>query len=162
MLSQFDSEHKNHIRRTKSASSVKERRKHPIISEPLDPESSRIQALIAAHRAIDRSRGSASDDLRRTDSSASRTSARTAAVRYADGISPAEQLRRQRSILQASAPSLAGNLPVPSSKDLARVGDLTYTQVALSEFGYDGTHEGEPSSFRKLRRSRSVVETRRG
>lgn len=162
MLSQFDSEHNNRIRRSKSTSSVKERRKHPIISEPLDPESARVHALIAAHRAMDRSRGSASDDLRRTNSSASRTSARNAAAKYADGISPAEQLRRQRSILQVTAPTLVGNLPVPSSKDLARAGDSSYTQIPLTEFGYDGTHDGEPSSFRKLRRARSVDETRRG
>ncbi|KAK5086217.1 hypothetical protein LTR70_000003 [Exophiala xenobiotica] len=70
MLSQLNNDHHNNrIRRSKSATSVKERRKHPIASEPIDPESARLQALIAAHRAMDRSRGSSEANLYRRASS---------------------------------------------------------------------------------------------
>lgn len=160
MLSQFDNENSNRIRRSKSASSVKERRKHPIISEPLDPDSARVQALIAAHRAMDRSRGSASDDLRRSDSTTSKSSAKQAQIRNAGAYSPAAQLRRQRSVLQATTPSLAASLPVPSIRDAATSEHTTYTQIALSEFG--PIYEGEPSSFRRLRTSASVLSPSRG
>lgn len=163
MLSQFDNEHNNRIRRSKSATSVKERRKRPLISEPVNPESSRVQALIAAHRAMDRSRDLSSDELRRTDSSVSKQSARLAASRNPK-VPPAEQLRRQRSILQATTSNMAGSLPLPDSRNLGRAGHTSYTQTHLSEFGagYDGSPDGEPSSFRRLRKVRSVLNTSRG
>lgn len=163
MLSQFDNETSNRIRRTKSTTSVKERRKHPIISEPLNPESSRVHALIAAHRAMDRSRGSASasDELGRSNSSASKTSARAAGARHtAESPSPAAQLKRQRSLLQATAPNLAGSLPLPGRDGTAKDGASLYTQTAISEFG--GYHEGEPSSYRRLRKAKSVLNPSRG
>ncbi|KAK5949415.1 hypothetical protein OHC33_009588 [Knufia fluminis] len=157
MLSQFDNEHhKNRIRRSKSTTSVKERRKHPIISEPLDPESARVHAVIAAHRAMDRSRGSSEADLYRSDSSASKQSARLARGRHAANQSdPATRLQRQRSLLQATTPNLAATLPLPGGGNTARGGPQSSTHTSVSEFG--GSYEGEPSSYRRLRKANKTL-----
>lgn len=162
MLSQFDNEHhKNHIRRSKSTTSVKERRKHPITSEPLDPESARVHAVIAAHRAMDRSRGSSEADLYRSDSSASKQSARLARGRHAANQSdPATRLQRQRSLLQATTPNLAATLPLPGGGNTARGGPQSSTHTSVSEFG--GSYEGEPSSYRRLRKAKSVLNPSHG
>ena len=162
MLSQFDNEnHKNRIRRSKSTTSVKERRKHPIISEPLDPESARVHALIAAHRAMDRSQRFFEADLYRSDSSASKQSAGLARGRHAANQSdPAARLQRQRSLLQATAPNLAASLPLPGSGNTARGGPQSYAHTEVSEFG--SNFEGEPSSYRRLRKAKSVLNPSRG
>ena len=162
MLSQFDNDHyNNRIRRSKSATSVKERRKHPIISAPLDPESSRVHAIIAAHRAMNRSQGS-TEDLYRSDSSASKQSARFARGRYAANLpDPAARLQRQRSLLQATTPNLAINLPIPDSNNIARDSlQLSVPSRALAECG--GNFEGEPSSYRRLRKAKSVLSPSHG
>ena len=163
MLSQLNNDHHNNrIRRSKSATSVKERRKHPIAFEPVDPESARLQALIAAHRAMDRSRGSSEANLYRSDSSASKQSARLAGGRYtANQSDPAARLQRQRSLLQAASPNLAEALPLPAGGNTARGGSHSSAHTTeLPEFG--GRFEGEPSSYRRLRKSNSVLNTSRG
>ena len=163
MLSHLNNDHHNNrVRRSKSATSVKERRKHPIAIEPVDAESARMQALIAAHRAMDRSRGSPEADLYRSDSSASKQSARLARGRYATKQSdPAAQLQRQRSLLQATSPNLAVTLPLPGAGSAARSGphSTAYT-TELPEFG--GSFEGEPSSYRRLRKTHSVLNPSHG
>lgn len=160
MLSQFDKESQNRIRRTKSATSVKERRKHPIVLVPQDPESARVHAIIAAHRAMDRSRTSTSGDMHRSDSSTSKRSNQHLHLPYTDSTSPAAQLRRQRSILQATTSSLAGSLPPPTEESVAREGRPQFVHTAMSDFG--GSFEGERSSYRRLRKARSVLHPSRG
>lgn len=163
MLSHLNNDHHNNrVRRSKSATSVKERRKHPIAIEPIGAESARMQALIAAHRAMDRSRGSSEADMYRSDSSASKQSARLARGRYAANQSnPAAQLQRQRSLLQATSPNLAVTLPLPSGGSATRSGphSTTYT-TELPEFG--DNFEGEPSSYRRLRKTHSVLNPSHG
>ena len=162
MLSQFDNDTHNRVRRSKSASSVKERRKTPIISEPLNPEVGRVHAIIAAHRAMDRSRGSgsASDELHRSGSSASKRSTRLVHTRNAGPEHAPVGLRRQRSHLEARPTQLVSSLPLPSRNDQARGFGSDHSQMPLSEFG--ANFDGEPSSYRKLRKAKSVLNPSRG
>lgn len=160
MLSEFDNEFQNRIRRTKSATSVKERRKHPIASVPQDPESARVHAVIAAHRAMDRSRTSTSGDMHRSDSSTSKRSNQQLHLQYIESATPAARLQRQRSILQATAPGLAGSLPHPRGEPTAREGHSQFTHTATSDFGR--SFEGERSSYRRLKKARSVLDPNRG
>ena len=158
MLSQSDSTASTNLHRSKSTTSVKERRKHPLPPEPPDPEQSRIHALIAAHRAMDRSQSRSSGDLGRADSNASR---RTAAASGRDGhiqFSPATQLRKQRSVLHSRAPHLSTALRAPPQTKL----DSHQAEAALVEFGSISENYGaEPSSYRKIRRTRSLLTPRR-
>jgi hypothetical protein len=160
MLSQFNNESPNHIRRSKSATSVKGRRKHPIVSEPQDSESARVHAVIAAHRAMDRSRASTSGDMHRSDSSTSKQSIRPFHLQHAEPATPAAQLRRQRSILQATTPSLVSSLPRPRGEPIVREGPPLSIHTTVSDF--EGSFEGERSSYRRLRKARSVLDSSRG
>ena len=146
MLSQFDNDNNSRIRRSKSTTSVKDRRKHPIISEPLDPESAKAQALIAAHRAMDRSRGSTADGLNRSDSAVSRNSARS---------NPRQLPARPFGSQQRATGLRAANTLPSKSADLP-----SYNQPCLTEFGAVG--DGQPSSYRKLRQAKSFLHTSRG
>ena len=101
MVSKFDTAKHNHIRRSKSTTSITERRQRPIISEPFKPENGRLHALIAAHRAMDRSRGSASDELCRSDSSVSRKSAQQRPLQGTNMSLASTQLQRQKTPRQA-------------------------------------------------------------
>lgn len=161
MLPHLIHDNDSRIRRSKSANSVKERRKHPLISEPLDPNSARVHAVIAAHRAMDRSRASTSDDLARSDSSASRQSNKPQQPQSSSSYSPAAQLRRQRSLLQATTPSLAASLPLPCGKNIPRGGSPAYIQASVAH-EVENSFEGEPSSFRRLRKARSVLQPCQG
>ena len=162
MLSQFDIEHqRDRIRRSKSTTSVKERRRHPIISEPLDPESARVHAIIAAHRAMDRSQASSEADLYRSDSSASKQSARLTRGRHAANQSdPSSRLQRHRSLLQATASNVAATLPLSAGGNATRDGPQFHAHTAVSEFG--GSFQGESSSYRRLRKAKSVLNPGRG
>ena len=139
------------LHRSKSTSSVKERRKHPLPTTHQDADTSRVHALIAAHRAMDRSQTRSSTALYRTDSSASRRSNDTTQKLQ---FSPATQLRRQRSVLQSKAPHLAAALQLPQD---TRVW-LGSTETDASEFGtLSETYGAEPSSYRRLRRTKSLM-----
>lgn len=159
MLSPSNSQSR-HIRRSKSSTSVKERRKHPLTSTPQDPESARVHALIAAHRAMDRSRNSTSEDLYRSDSSKSKQSVTFIQCQRTDLATPAAQLRRQRSVLQATTPSLAASLAHPGGMVGAREGHPSPTHTTISEFG--GSFDGERSSYRRLRKVQSVMSSSHG
>lgn len=138
------------LHRSKSNTSVKERRKHPIPSEPQDPESSRVHALIAAHRAMDRSQSRSSGEIQRTDSSST--------VKHHVQFSPATQLRKQRSVLQSKAPHLAAALSVPEAARTMQI----YPEAGISEFGsVSEPFSDEPSSYRKVRRTKSMLTPRR-
>ncbi|ETN40594.1 uncharacterized protein HMPREF1541_04871 [Cyphellophora europaea CBS 101466] len=144
------------LHRSKSAASVKERRKHPITSEPQNPEASRVHALIAAHRAMDRSQSHSSTDLYRAHSNASGRSKAT--VQHHVQFSPATQLRNQRSVLQGGAPRLSAALQVPNEPRKIHA----YAEIEPSEFGpVSETFGAEPSSYRKIRRSKSLLTPRR-
>lgn len=152
------------IRRCKSANSVKERRKHPLASTPIDPNSARVHAMIAAHRAMDRSRASTSDDLTRSDSSASKQSTGSQQRLNNNRISFTTVLppQRQQPPLQTTmTPSLVTSLSVTSAQDFPRDGPPAYVQTTfIPEAGQSA--QGEPSSFRRLRKSRSLLHPRRG
>ena len=142
--------------RSRSTTSVKDRKKHPLPPQPLDPETSRVHAVIAAHRAMDRSQSSSSAEIARPSSSASRgtAAARSQGVRF----SPATQLRRHRSALQSQAPHLSAVLRVPQTSQQ----DDPYVDVIASDFGAATENFGaEPSSYRKIRRARSMLTPRR-
>ena len=143
------------LHRSKSATSVKDRRRHPLSSDPPDPETSRVHALIAAHRAMDRSKSHSSGDMRRTDSKASARTNHTAKqsqIRF----SPGTQLRRQRSLLQERAPHLAQKLSNPPRSE------YNNTESTASEFGARSENYGaEPSSYRRVRRTKSLLTPRR-
>lgn len=160
MFSQFDNDNLNRIRRSKSATSVKERRKRPIISEPFNVETGRVHALIAAHRAMDRSQGSTSDDLCRSDSSNSKRSARQAQSQHEFFASSSAQIQRQNSVISAKSPSLAASLPVLDSGNSKRECLPSYNQAAFSDLGL--IDEGEPSSYRRLRKAKSALNPGRG
>ncbi|KPI36924.1 uncharacterized protein AB675_6053 [Cyphellophora attinorum] len=147
--------HQAQLHRSKSATSVKERRKNPLQATPQDPDASRAHALIAAHRAMDRTRSRSSTALQRTDSAASRRSNGTSQrVQF----SPATQLRKQRSVLQSKAPHLAAALQVPQEPRLG----YTYTESDLTEFEPIIENYGaEPSSYRRIRRTKSLLTPRR-
>lgn len=162
MLSQFDNDSHNRIRRSKSAASVKERRKVSIIPGPVNLETNRVHAIIAAHRAMDRSRGSVSisEDLSRSDSSASKRSVRLTNARNAGSSHTTSALRREGSHLKVKLPQFAGSLPVRSRNDQARDFGSHHSQIPFSEFG--ANFEGEPSSYKKLRKARSVLHPSHG
>ena len=144
------------LHRSKSTTSVKDRKKHPLPSQPLDPETSRVHALIAAHRAMDRSQSKSSTDIGRSDSNMSRTSATKKSQNV--HFSPATQLRRQRSALQSRAPHLSAALRVPPDQRQ----DDPYLDTIVSDFGAVTENYGsEPSSYRRLRRARSMLTPRR-
>lgn len=160
MLQHFNSESNNHIRRSKSATSVKERRKHPIISAPLDPESARVHALIAAHRAMDRSRGYPPGSLNRSDSSTNGQSVGHSHNCSAESCSAAVQVRHRRSVLQAAIPGVADCSPYPRVQSATREGRPTFSHPTSSEFG--GSFEGEKSSYKRIRRAQSSLHPSRG
>lgn len=133
---------------------------HPVLPEPLNPESARVHALIAARRAMDRSSGSTSEDFQRSDSSAGKRPALLPKAGDAFNESPATQLHRQRSILQANSPGLASPLPILDGRVSEREGQFACNQTTTTEFG--GSFNGEPSSYRRLQRARSVLNPSRG
>jgi len=140
---------------------VKERRKHPLTLESLDQDVARKQAVIAAHRAMDRSRGSTTDELGRSDSSASKSSTRNQRPQSTISGSPAAQLVRQQSLLQATKPDLVTSHPLPNDPTISRGGPPAYVQAAIvPDFGQ--AFDGEPSSFRRLRKAKSVLHPSRG
>lgn len=147
--------HQSQLHRSRSTTSVKERRKNPIPASPQNADEAKAHALIAAHRAMGRSQSRSSAPLHRADSGISRRSNET--VQQVQ-FSPATQLRRQRSVLQSKAPHLAAALQVPYQ---SRSGP-NYTESDLTEFGPVGeTYGAEPSSYRRIRRTKSLLTPRR-
>ena len=92
----------------------------------------------------------------RSDSNASRRTAatRSQTVRF----SPTTQLRKQRSALQNRAPHVSAALRVPPEDQP----DDPYVDVIASDFGgMTESYGAEPSSYRRIRRARSMLTPRR-
>lgn len=155
MLSRSGSSTNNSLQRTKSTTSVKQRRKHPLQAEPINPQTARAHALIAANRAIDRSRagtssGSTDGNLRVNRGSSNSHHDQTIS------FSPASHLQRQRSTLQNRVPKPTVAPRVP---EIVPTEGRKYSYGALDiEFGMPGeTYGAEPSSYRRLKRARSLL-----
>jgi hypothetical protein len=158
MLSRAGSDASAHLRRTKSAASVKQRR---IEQDPVDPDTARIHAVTAAHIAMGRATERTSIEMRRSadlakcDGNTNRPSNRPTVRSQTLLFSPASELRRQRSILQSKGPSIVSSCHNPSDHFGA---DLShYTAPPLSELGIMDRRSSEPSSYRKLRQVKSVI-----
>src|SRR5271154_4006244 len=114
MLSRAGSDASAHLRRTKSAASVKQRRIEQLTQDPVNPDTACIHAVTAAHIAMDRATERTSIEMRRSadlakcDGNTNRPSNRPTA-RSQTLFSPASELRRQRSILQSKGPSIASS-----------------------------------------------------
>ena len=164
MLARAGSDASTHLRRTKSATSVKQRRHEHLIQEPLNPETARIHALTAAHIAMGLASERASIEMRRSadparfDSNAGRSGHCAAARSQPIRSSPASELRRQRSILQSKGSSIVLSSHNPTENPYP---DLSYyTAHPPSELGATG-YGSEPSSYRRLRKVKSVVTPRK-
>ncbi|RMZ78630.1 hypothetical protein DV738_g3825, partial [Chaetothyriales sp. CBS 135597] len=125
--------------------------------DSLDREKSSLHALIAAHRAMDRSESRTTGDLSRADSSAS---CRTAPAGTRCGhvhFARTAQLRRPRSVLHTGTPHLSAAL---RAQPQTRVATL-HAEAGFVDSGR--THENygaEPSSYRRIRRTRSILSPR--
>lgn len=156
MPTQLEAASNSHLRRSKSSTSVQDRRKHPLIAGSIDPEQARSHALIAAHRAMNRSSGSKSDKKSQTHSIISSHVYSTASVSR-DGHLAAVDLQRRRSLLPTRSAE-GTSLRLPTSLTSTDAGDLpSYSEAGLlPEFGE--SYGAEPSSFRRLRKAKSMLE----
>lgn len=165
-----------YFHRSKSASSVQERKKHPLIGEPIDPETAKLYALIAAHRAMERSSTRTSEDGPHSGSTRAETGFRRSCnARVRNGcehvrFSPGRGLNKPRLALQPtsvqqSTPSIASSAPqAPTELSHTYVEEYQYQPSALaSEFGRipSENYGAVPSSYRKLRKSRSMLAPRK-
>ena len=164
MLSRAGNDASAHLRRTKSATSVKQRRHQPLIREPVDPKTARTHAVTAAHVAMGRANERASIEMRRSaelakcDGNAGMSANRPTARSQPLHFSPASELRRQRSILQSKASSIVSS---SSNKTEHPHTDLShYNLPPPSELVVTGCGS-EPSSYRKLRKVKSVLTPRK-
>lgn len=138
----------SHLRRSKSSTSVQDRKRHPRIADPIDPAQAKTHALIAAHRAMNRSSGAAPDDRPQTQTASSR----------ARGVhSSAVSLQPRRSSLLPRSAERASFLP-PTLLSSTDMGDLPpYTEAGLLPDSGE-SYGAEPSSYRKLRKAKSMLE----
>jgi hypothetical protein len=154
----------NRLRRAKSASSVQQHRQHPLQLESTDPH-----AIVAAYRAMERSSERASDELRRSESRASKS--RAAGQGFKNPalnvrFSPAHGMRGQQSSLQPrthASPSIASPHDIPTEASNTDVDDSQYASslTNISEFGRTENYGAEPSSYRRLRKAKSMLTPRR-
>jgi hypothetical protein len=165
MLSRAGSDAGSHLRRTKSAASVKQRRIEQLTQDPVNPDTACIHAVTAAHIAMDRATERTSIEMRRSadlakcDGNTNRPSNRPTARSQTLLFSPACELRRQRSILQSKGPSIASSCRNPNDHFGA---DLShYAAPPLSELGIMDRRDSEPSSYRKLRQVKLVITPRK-
>ena len=166
------------LHRSRSVVSVQERRRNPIVLEPLDPDTAHVHALVAAHRAMERSTGRTSSDLRRSGSSASKNNPRRAMT---DRV-PWSEARYNRSTYQTSRDlhqqdihvssseqrtirrtqsSLAPEAPHPPSEvSDTFVEQYTWSPMRGREIEQripSENYGAQPSSFRRLRKARSLL-----
>jgi hypothetical protein len=153
MLSRGNGDAGNRLRRAKSASSVQQRRAQPLIADPIDPHTAQVHAIVAAHRAMGRSSERASEELRRGDSNASRNSQRTTPRSRNIRFHASTELPSQRPFLQSRTSNIASTLRIPN--DTANVDDYA------SSYGTAENYRAEPSSYRRLRKARSLLTPRK-
>lgn len=132
----------------------------------MDPDTARFHALTAAHVAVDRANERASTEMKRSaelsrnQSSASRigteATPRSQNIRFGDMIDP----HRYRSALQSKASSAASSVYMPGSTSyshLSKVGN----GPPLNEFGVAEGYGSAPSSYRRLRKTKSMLTPRK-
>ena len=165
MLSRAGSDASAHLRRTKSAASVKQRRIEQLTQDSVNPNTARIHAVTAAHIAMGRATQRTSIEMRRSadlakcDGNTNKPSNHPTARSQTLLLSPASELRRQRSILQSKGPSVVSSCH--DSNDHFGADLPHYAAPPLSELGIMDRHGSEPSSYRKLRQVKSVITPRK-
>ncbi|KAJ9221718.1 hypothetical protein DTO027B5_8691 [Paecilomyces variotii] len=146
------------LRRAKSTSSVQKRRQIPPLPEPLDPVTAKHHAMVAASRAFQRASERSSGDSRGSCDYTNGNEAiaftqrhRPPSIRFAD---------EGRSVSQMSIASISPSIPFTAGS----VADGTTSPSILppiSEFqGLDGGDSSVPSSYRRLRKAKSMFSTR--
>ncbi len=153
MLSRGSSDAGNRLRRAKSASSVQQRRAQPLLADAIDPHTAQVHALVAAHRAMGRSSERASEELRRADSNASRNIQGATPRLHNIRFDASTELRNQRPLLQPRTSNIASTLRIPN--------DTTVIDEYASSYGTTENYGAEPSSFRRLRKARSLLTPRK-
>src|SRR5947207_3259334 len=153
------------LRRTQSATSVKQRRHRPLIQQTINPDTARIHAIAAAQIAIGRANERAAIEMRRStelarcDSNAGRPGKLTKTQSQTFTFSPASQLRRQRSILQSKGLDIVSSLHQPG---VSPHGDLSrYATPPPSELAAIDKYGSESSSYRKIRKTKSLITPRK-
>lgn len=100
-----------------------------------------------------RSSERASEDLKRTDSSASRHAQRTKARSQNIRFHASAEIRDQRPFLQSRTSNIASTLCIPN--ETTPIDDYT------SSYGTTENYGAEPSSYRRLRKARSMLTPRK-
>jgi hypothetical protein len=100
-----------------------------------------------------------SAELARCDSNAGRSGNLTSTRSQTLNFSPASELRRQRSILQSKGSSIDSLSHKPSENPYEALSH--YTAPPPSELGALDKYGSEPSSYRKLRKAKSVLTPRK-
>lgn len=161
MLSRAGSDANTRLRRSKSAASVKKHRTGHSTQEPIDPETARCHALTAANIAMDRAKERSSAEIRRSaelsrhDSNACGADNQDAHRGQNVYFSGAAELRRQRSILQTRASNMASTLDVPTDNSYSNISH--YAAPESTQFGTLDGYGSLPSSYRRLRKAKSVL-----
>ncbi len=164
MLSRTGSDASARLTRSKSATSVKQRRKDPIPQESVDPRTARIHAHTAASIAMGRAIERSSDEMRRSaelsrsGSDASRAGKRATNRGQNIHFSGAAELRRQRSLLQTRTSNIASTLQMPGEHPYRDT--FQYTVSPPPEYAILDGYGSEPSSYRRLRKAKSSLSPR--
>ncbi|KAK2766135.1 hypothetical protein FQN54_007651 [Arachnomyces sp. PD_36] len=163
MLSRSSSDANFGLRRAKSSSSVQRRRNATVEREPSNPEVTRQHALTAASRAMQRaeerssteSRGSY--DIPRNDSRVSgrHFPPRPQSIRFIDNegsIGPGSIRYLSPAPPPSTANSVINDVPTPETvRGLPQISELGTIEDGIAS---------TPSSYRKLRRAKSMFSTR--
>jgi hypothetical protein len=164
MLSRGASDASARLRRSKSSTSVKQRRCPPLVQENVDPEKARQHALAAAHIAMDRANERASAEMKRSaelsrnQSNASRArgaTPRSQNIRFCDTGGP----RLQRTTLQSKTSTAATSLSGPASNSYSQLSNGG-NGPPLNDFGVVDGYGSIPSSYRRLRKTKSMLTPR--
>lgn len=167
MLSRGASDASTRLRRSKSSASVNRRRNAPFVRDTIDPETARQHAMTAANIAMDRANERASAEARRSaelsrnQSNASRTATgatpRSQNIRFCGGV----ELRPQRSTLQSQAPSAASSSVYKPHGNSHSKTSKAGNGPPLNEFGVADGYGSTPSSYRRLRKTKSMLTPRK-
>ncbi|KAE8154126.1 hypothetical protein BDV25DRAFT_1769 [Aspergillus avenaceus] len=158
MFNTMSSSARDRLKRSKSARSMRKSRPKPLSSEPFDPEIARQHATAAASLAMRRSTERSSTDSQRSYD------------RLGGPSSMAVPQRRQRLSEDTQSLDVISNCAIPQSQpSISRNTEATEAQLSvaalppITEFGgLDGRISSLPSSYRRLRKSRSMFSPRQG
>jgi hypothetical protein len=138
------------------------RRIAPLVRDTIDAATARRHAMTAAHIAMDRASERASAELRRSaelsrnQSNASRTGTgatpRSQNIRFCD----VAKSRRPQSILLSKASTAASSINMPASSSYSQLSRVGHGPP-LDEFGVADGYGSTPSSYRRLRKTKSML-----